>query len=267
MVQKNGYQQRVELFQNSPYPLIQRILKEYSFDELSKLPKSTFKQKYFDDFIQSIYIPSQNIYLKFQQDIKQILPLIQPIYPKMLALNESWGFKIWPKYQIRPDLFCCGGKYWPDEEQNTGIIILGLTNGISLEKIKGTIVHKMVHTGIEYLIVNPNHENPPPIKHFEKERIVDKLCCYLYKDDPLWSKRYLWSDGSRHPYQEATQKYSYMDDIVGLQPETNLYERTLQFLKKIKTNLQKLSEPESSFLRKKNNKKEGITPPLLFYVF
>ena len=228
--QKNGYLSRIRLFQNSPYPLIQEILKQHSFDELAGILDSMLKQKYIERFEQEIYRPAEKTYQLCQEKIQSILPDVQKVYPKIQALNKSWGFKIWPQYEIRVDPFCCGGQYWPEEKQDKGIIILGIANGIHPERIVGTMIHEMIHTGIEYLLINPNHADNPPIKHFEKERIVDHLCCYVCAEDPAWHRRYTWKDGSRHPYQEATQNYSYMDTLVGRQPDTDPLKNIQHFL-------------------------------------
>ena len=92
--QKNGYLSRIRLFQNSPYPLIQEILKQHSFDELSRISHSMLKQKYIERFDQEIYRPTQKTYQHFKEKIQSILPTVQNVYPRIQALNKSWGFKI-----------------------------------------------------------------------------------------------------------------------------------------------------------------------------
>ena len=88
----------------------------------------------------------------------------------------------------------------------------------------------MIHLGIEDLIINPEHQENPPIRQEEKERIVDNLCIYTMKGFlPLGR---IWENGEKSNYQEVASCADYMDKVVGNQPQTNLVSAVQNFLKK-----------------------------------
>ena len=89
----------------------------------------------------------------------------------------------------------------------------------------------MIHLGIEDLIINPNHEENPPVQQEEKERIVDNLC--IYTMEGFLPLERTWTNGQKSKYQEVASSAAYMDDFVGIQPKNKLtFQGVQEFLKR-----------------------------------
>ena len=213
---------RLDFFLNYPHPIIHEMVQN------RHLSQSDFTLKYQDDFSKKLY--DEKRYIPFMKLISDELSVVQACYPKLKRLQESWGFEILSHYQIDLDIFGIGGRYFRDEE-NTGHILLGTGSGLKEKAfISHTIVHEMIHLGIEDLIINPNKLKTPPIYQEEKERIVDNLCSYATKKAiPNYQRK--WSNGSFSRFQEIAQHCAYMDKVVGKQPQKNLVKSIQQFLK------------------------------------
>lgn len=184
-----------------------------------------FDEKYFERFVVELY--STYKYELIIEKMNEFIPMIKQVGNKFEALKKSWGFKIFDQYYIDMDYFGAGGKY--DSEK--GRVIFGLKGGQFLSvKSAGTLIHEMIHLGIEDLIVNPEKRNIPRIAQEEKERIVDNLCIYVM-DGIMDSRRMDRKDGTISSYQEVADCAAYMDEVVGRQPENNLVEAVEKFLK------------------------------------
>jgi len=94
---------------------------------------------------------------------------------KLLPLNQNWGFKLFPKYEIVLTLYGPGGHY----DSKTGKVTIKTTpDGKFMQpNIAHLIVHEIVHIGIEDNIIQKYN-----LKHWEKERLVDLICSIYLKD-------------------------------------------------------------------------------------
>lgn len=222
----NGRKNRMDFFGDlaQKSPVIQEMIKNRSLSE------SDFEKKYFSDFELELYQKSS--YQPYQEKMRTALPIVNKCYNHFLLLKQSWGFEVIEKYEILIDLFGIGGRYFR-QNAKTGWIIIGAGGEDFLKRndsvIAHTIVHEMVHLGIEDLLINPQHLKQPPIYQEEKERIVDGLCAYVFQNAGDFS--YYWKNGEKSVFQEITREYAYMDKIVGNQPQNNLVHSVQQFLK------------------------------------
>lgn len=203
-------------------PLINEMIEDREM--LTNSSSLRFDEKYFERFTKELY--SQTKFEPIINKLSEFIPVIEAVSDKFEALNTSWGFKIYEKYIIDLDYFGTGGKY----DNENGRVICGLKCGqIPEERMIGTIIHEMVHLGIEDLIINPEKTTTPRIRKEEKERIVDNLCIYVM-DGIIDSKRMKLADGTMSAFQPVASCASYMDKIVGKQPENNLCSAINQFL-------------------------------------
>ena len=222
----NGRKNRMDFFEQlaKKNPLIQEMVKNRSLSE------SDFEKNYFTDFKLKLY--QKSYYQPYLEKIQKTMPIINKCYDSFCALKQSWGFEVMARYDILLDLFGIGGRYFRFN-QKTGWVIIGAGHHDFLNlndlTMAHTIVHEMVHLGIEDLFINPQHLKQPPIYQEEKERIVDSLCAFVFQKAGDFS--YQWKNGEKSVFQERTQKYAYMDQVVGKQPEENLPRRIQQFLK------------------------------------
>lgn len=134
-----------------------------------------------DLFYEEIYDAS-----KFNTSLetaRQTEELVKKALQKLAALETNWGFKIKQRYDIILTLYGPGGSYdpWIDK---VGIIKIKTSVGSSLrskELYAKTIVHEMVHIGIEEDIIQKYH-----LSDREKERLVDLICSLYLKDLLPW---------------------------------------------------------------------------------
>ena len=109
--------------------------------------------------------------------LDKTIPVVRPALARLIDLRDDWGFVLHPRYEVILSLYGPGGSYYPE----TGRVML-MTTPMGRFKRKNpahTIVHEMVHLGIQKPIVARFG-----LKHREKERIVD-LICTLYLGDLL----------------------------------------------------------------------------------
>ena len=218
----NGRKNRLEYYQNLNHPLFNKMIEDRHLSE------KDFTSKYIVPFSQELY--NKKMYEPYVQKIQEILPVVQSCYDKFEKLNTSWGFEIFPAYHIDLVAYSVGGKYCRDS-QNIGHVVLGFGNQWDDKSaLAHIIVHEMIHLGIEDLIINPKRLKNPPIQQEEKERIVDNLCNYVTtKKIPDYKRK--WSNGDFSRFQEIAAHCSYMDKIVGHQPQRNLVKAIQCFLK------------------------------------
>ncbi|MFA4833402.1 MAG: hypothetical protein WC619_00965 [Patescibacteria group bacterium] len=94
---------------------------------------------------------------------------------KRMEKWKSWGFKLFPKYEIRLTAYGPGGSYDFDAGD---IIIKTKKDGIFKRRNPiHTIVHEIVHIGIEECIIKKFK-----LTHIEKEGLVDAICANYFKD-------------------------------------------------------------------------------------
>lgn len=136
-------------------------------------------------------------------------PMLAQVFQAFHELNESWGFKVFPRYEVLVTLYGPGGSY--DSER--GRITLFTTSEGRFKRSSGieVVIHEMVHIGIETRIVRPFG-----LTHLEKERLVDRICATRFrkllpsyvvqgkKDDPL--DAFVTEDTLDH-LPDAVEKY------------------------------------------------------------
>lgn len=94
---------------------------------------------------------------------------------KLAVLEKAWGFKVKSKYEMILTLYGPGGNYvWKGE---VGKIITKTNREKSILSLTETIIHEMIHIGIEENIVEKYN-----LKHWEKERLVDLIGSSYLKD-------------------------------------------------------------------------------------
>jgi hypothetical protein len=107
---------------------------------------------------------------------------------RLLPLRDRWGFRIYPRYEVVLTIYGPGGSY----DTRTGTVTLLGRSRDGEPDVRGaqTIVHEIVHLGIEEVIVQRFH-----LPHEVKERLVDRICLgYLgdvlagYKAQPMGPK-------------------------------------------------------------------------------
>jgi hypothetical protein len=132
----------------------------------------------------------KNIYEKALQGIPEKLGKIwERLFESFLKWREIWGFRIFPKYEIRLTKFGTGGDYFPSygafdgklrpqpgkkdfPEDSRAIILLKLNDrNAFLRDPLEIIVHEIVHLGIEEPIVRRFN-----LTHKQKEALVDRIC-------------------------------------------------------------------------------------------
>ena len=136
-----------------------------------------------EDFLKKIFYEEVYEASKFAPSLEvigQTNATVQQALQKLAILERNWGFKIKPRYDIILTLYGPGGTYSLEEE--VGLVIIRIDEGLvpkSKERSTQTIVHEMVHIGIQENIVR-NYN----LSHWEKERLVD-LICSLYLSELL----------------------------------------------------------------------------------
>ena len=89
--------------------------------------------------------------------------------PYLNTLHKAWGFSLYPKYYLTLTLFGPGGSY---DIKKGEVMLLTRKDGMFKEQNPlYTIIHEIVHLGIEENIVTPYHLNDD-----EKERLGDLIC-------------------------------------------------------------------------------------------
>lgn len=137
-------------------------------EKIKTLDQAT-RDKYFEIFISEIYKPLD--ITSITESLNKNTKLLLTTLDKLKVLNKNWGFKIFPKYKIVPEMYSPGGRYhsW------SGQITLDIKN--SVYGVYRNIIHEMVHLGIEEIIVQKYK-----LTHWEKEGLVDLICSTYLKD-------------------------------------------------------------------------------------
>lgn len=108
--------------------------------------------------------------------VNEAIPTISKALDRLYILSEKWNFKVFPTYNISLTLYGPGGSY----DSNSGTVLLQTSTDGHFKGYDNpayTIIHEMVHIGIEQPIVERFHL-PHPIK----EQIVDLLVSMYFKD-------------------------------------------------------------------------------------
>ena len=142
---------------------------------IKKSPKlgEVNKDSLFDLFQKEVY--DLNFFKQGMITLESYRPMFDKAILKFIEMNKEWGFKIFPKYKVLLTRYGSGGSYYPDEGK-----ILTITNidGNLKESCLGeALVHEITHIGIEKNIVKKFK-----LTELEKERLVDLICKFKFKD-------------------------------------------------------------------------------------
>ncbi len=135
-------------------------------------------------------------------------------YPRLKAMSDNWGFKLFDDYIIHVNVYSRMGMY----DYLSGGVHIGVPYVPWPHKYLDYIfIHELLHIGIEEAVIKRFD-----LSHEEKERIVDNLCLYVM--DGIMEYDHFEKDNRYDKYQLIGEKASYMDKLVGRQPENNLVE-------------------------------------------
>lgn len=140
------------------------VLGEATKDEEMLLKTVFYNEVYtFEDFTNGLQV------------ISSIENIMSSVLERLYSLNQNWGFKLMPLYEIIVTLYGPGGNYNPDK----GYVIMRVDKNGSFGRkpVLESVVHELVHIGIEENIVKKFK-----LTHWEKERLVDLICFTCFKD-------------------------------------------------------------------------------------
>lgn len=131
--------------------------------------KRIFETQIYDKFSLKQALPT---FLQTKDTVKQALK-------KFAVLNKNWGFVLLSHYEIIVTPFGIEGFYekWDDKVR---ILLLSknlLGLGFGKLELSASIIHEMVHIGIDTIIVEKYG-----LTHWQKERLVDVICMLYLKD-------------------------------------------------------------------------------------
>lgn len=105
--------------------------------------------------------------------------ILVTVISRLHELHNQWDFRLMKHYEVVLTLYGPGGNYHFKDE--TGYIIMKIdqkinSDGTLKSSTLGTIIHEMVHIGIEEFVQEYK------LTHWEKERIVDLICYNCFSD-------------------------------------------------------------------------------------
>jgi hypothetical protein len=154
-------------------------------------------------FLNEIYEP--DFYKKGVANLKPSISVFRHCISLLKPLNSAWNFKLYTKYSIFLTRYGPGGGYWTKPDGTAIISLLTTKSGaFKLHSPIHTIVHEIVHLGIEDVPVKPNKLN-----HEEKETVTDQICKIVFKD--ILKDYYVPDFG-----QDKLQSYVTKDTILSL---------------------------------------------------
>jgi hypothetical protein len=106
--------------------------------------------------------------------IEKLLVDLDPELETFRRWSSRWGFASAPRYEVILTLYGPGGSYDPDAAT---ITVVTTPDGRFKKEPLHTLVHEMVHIGIEGPIVRRF-----ALTHPEKERLVDRICLVAFGD-------------------------------------------------------------------------------------
>ena len=154
-----------------------------------KSKKGTFGSEDFARIYQLLEegVYSKKDYKKARKKVKSQLKLIRQALDTLSANknNWNWDFKLFDTYEVVFTLYGSGGSYNSDNGQIT-LYTTPKGQFKSYKKPANTIIHEIVHIGIEESIIQHHQVN-----HAMKERIVDLMVKRLFGE---WLPEYKLQD-------------------------------------------------------------------------
>ena len=160
-------------------------------------------EKFMED---SVYNPSA--YQKGYEKIQNQQGLMNQMISQIDASKFTWGFKTFNTYQVNLTLYGPGGSYNPDEGS---ILIYTTPNGSfkNYENPANTIIHEVVHIGIEASIVSKY-----AVPHALKERIVDTFVSLHFGQYLPEYKVQNMGDTRTDVYLQKVSDFNNLDKII-----------------------------------------------------
>lgn len=124
-----------------------------------------------NEFGNNIY--NESLYEEDVKDTKKEIEKIDIFFDKIKDWGK-WGFKVFDNYQVKFSAYGTGGAY---NYLNGDIIILISSLRAYKKPFLHTIIHEVIHMGIEESIVLKNN-----LEHWEKEALVDAICINYFSD-------------------------------------------------------------------------------------
>lgn len=91
------------------------------------------------------------------------------LFSKLTQLKQTWGFKVYPEYQVLLSAYGSEGRYEP--ATGSIVVVVNSDGTIKDPQPMNTIIHEIVHLGIQKNIVEHFR-----LSHWEKEQLVDLIC-------------------------------------------------------------------------------------------
>lgn len=117
----------------------------------------------------------EDIYAKGVALLEASKQKIQAIFPTFKKMHDSWGFVLFPEYEIKVTRYGMGGSY----DKDTGRIVMRVKDDGTFLRNQPhhTPIHEMLHIGTEATIVRRFGLNQR-----EKERMIDRMVVSLFSD-------------------------------------------------------------------------------------
>ena len=149
------------------------LLEEMKQSVLAGDDKSVFYQKFYERATRELY--DEGFFKKMHTLIDSKLPYVEQICSRFSELKKNWGFKTLDTYCLDLTYGGPGGAY----DAWDGKVILKMPKSYEFEKVvlkkwEWTIIHEMLHIGIEENIVQAFQ-----LSQNEKERVVDLMTRYF----------------------------------------------------------------------------------------
>lgn len=153
-------------------------------DEIQSLISKSKSKNFGNEDFNAIYnlleagIYNKDNYEEALTKVKAQKALMDSLLVQLKSAKEKWNweFKLFDAYPIVFTLYGTGGSYDPESGTVT-LLTNSKGNFMKYEKPAYTIMHEIIHMGIEASIVQKYN-----LPHGLKERIVDKITYLLFKD-------------------------------------------------------------------------------------
>ncbi len=161
-------------FKTMPYTV--SLPEQKDFEEVYQTPALLEKKA---ELLRKIFYEEVYDASKFDatlEILRQTEDVVKQALKKLAILEKNWGFKIKKRYDIVLTVYGTGGEYrW--EDPAVGTVLVKADTRKTVRGYTKTILHEMVHIGIQETIVNKYN-----LSHWETERLVDLICSTYLKD-------------------------------------------------------------------------------------
>lgn len=165
------------------------VIKDLSFYKKNDYVVVLPKHKLFLDLIKENKLDKRKIHKLFKEEIynlsyfklgiekleknRLIFDKVNKIFEKMC---KKWGLILFEEYDVLLTAYGPGGSYTPLGNKAKILILTTADGQFKINPIE-TIIHEMVHLGIEKNIVEKFK-----LEHWEKETLVDSICFFKFRE-------------------------------------------------------------------------------------